>query len=103
MAEVKYTPAQVLDDFRGALVPGCDLAVVDEFMQRYLEAGDAARAEAARLERLHDAAQGLLDALRETLALIRRDAPHLSGKVLGRADDAIAKATSVTQADGEGR
>lgn len=63
MADAKHSPAQVLSEFRGALVPGCDLDVVDEFLKRYLESGDTARAEAARLERLHDAAPALLEAL----------------------------------------
>lgn len=39
------------------------------------------------------AAPDLLAALRAMLALVRRNAPELSGKILGDADAAIAKAT----------
>lgn len=60
--------------------------------------GESKRGAAAYAEmfeanaRLIAAAPDLLVALQATLALIRRNAPELSGKALGDADAAIAKA-----------
>lgn len=55
-------------------------------------AGGIPRAVTEANARLIAAAPELLGALQATLSLIRRNAPELSGKVLGEADAVIAKA-----------